>query len=129
MAKQVTLKNINEFTLQEIFDRVAKHLLNQNEIAKDYSGKCLYRVKKDNKVLLCAVGCLIPDKDYSENMEEQSINDLFRRYYAQYEQPDTLRLELLQGLQEIHDYRNVIDWRDGLIKLAKNRNLDFGNLV
>ncbi len=44
-------------TKQEIFDKVATHLLTQNEKALNSVGGCVYRTDKGLK---CAVGCLIP---------------------------------------------------------------------
>lgn len=43
---------------QEIFEKVAAHLLSQNAQALDKGGNCLYR---DPSGKACAVGCLIPD--------------------------------------------------------------------
>ena len=53
--------------MQELFDKVAKHLLTQREpaIAKDYTA-CRYRAP-DGKS--CAIGCLIDDKHYKEDYE------------------------------------------------------------
>src|SRR5690349_11599184 len=46
---------------QEIFDKVARHLLTQKEQSRD-SFSCAYRgVNQNGKILSCAVGCLIPD--------------------------------------------------------------------
>lgn len=45
---------------QELFDRISKHLLKQNERSAEHiGGACRYR--GDNG-LKCAVGAIIPDK-------------------------------------------------------------------
>ena len=41
---------------QEVFDRVARHLLKQNAKATSPRGGCSYRTKEG---LSCAVGCLL----------------------------------------------------------------------
>lgn len=51
---------------QEIFDKVAKHLLMQMKTSKDGWGHCCYRSPHGLK---CAIGALIPDELYNENME------------------------------------------------------------
>ncbi len=50
---------------REIFDFVKTHLLKQNKQAGNESG-CVYRARDGTK---CAVGCLIPDWYYSEDLE------------------------------------------------------------
>lgn len=57
---------------QEIFDKVAKHLLTQKARCTDSkTGICLY-FDPETK-MKCAAGCLIPDRDYSESFEGQRV--------------------------------------------------------
>lgn len=58
---------------QEIFDRVARHLLTQNAKAIAPDGACSYRAPGG---LMCAVGCLIPDSYYDPKLEHNSIGSL-----------------------------------------------------
>lgn len=56
-------------TNQELFDRVARHLIQQGRPATDGAG-CRYRVfQPDGTVLKCAIGCLIPDHVYTRSLE------------------------------------------------------------
>lgn len=56
---------------QEIFDKVAAHLLKQKVAAVGEHGSCRYRGMNGTS---CAVGCLIPDEHYKEDMEGYSVN-------------------------------------------------------
>ena len=56
-------------TNQQIFNKVAKHLLKQGRRARDGNG-CAYRGENGTK---CAVGCLIPDALYDDRLEGSSV--------------------------------------------------------
>lgn len=58
-------------TAQEIFDKVSAHLLEQKFAAVGAHGSCRYRGRNGTS---CAVGCLIPDEHYIEDMEGYSVN-------------------------------------------------------
>jgi hypothetical protein len=58
-------------TLQQMFDRIVGHLRTQNRQCKDQDA-CLYRGPEGNK---CAVGCLITDEHYTEQLEGQNALD------------------------------------------------------
>ena len=49
--------------LQELFDKIATHLLTQGARSENSLGKCLYRGEFGRK---CAVGCLISDEEYEQ---------------------------------------------------------------
>lgn len=54
-------------TLQEIYDKVKAHLLAQGKPAVDWrTSQCRYRAAGGLK---CAVGCLIKDEAYAEEIE------------------------------------------------------------
>lgn len=127
----ITLWNLNDYSLQDIFDKVATHLLTQNKKSKDYlklnkDGKpildCTYRsLLDDNTILKCAIGCLIPDDKYNENFEGKSIIRLV----------DQLDLkikgniqDLLIHLQVIHDVRPVDTWYSSLTDTAMAYDLN-----
>ena len=103
---------------QQIFDKVAKHLLKQNAKAINADGTCLYRSPKNRK---CAVGCLIKRAAYSPDIE----------YKVVYSEPvkialrksgigpiTTCKLNLLNRLQKIHDEWNVKYWEAELHDVA-----------
>lgn len=83
---------------QETFDYVIKHLYTQGKPALNNDGECMYRTSEG---LMCAVGCLIPDNLYNENMEFTEIMEVSRKYKV----PENVELyrEMLLSLQRIHD--------------------------
>ncbi|ANS05323.1 hypothetical protein [uncultured Mediterranean phage] len=127
-------------TLQQLFNRVGKHLLTQLQQStnphEDQPGKtvCLYRNRSG---LQCAIGCLIPDTHYHPGMEDRPVRSLL-------DDPagptlDAARLahniqdlsRLLSSLQTAHDgalanrrpsyYRKV--WSGDLATIARRQNL------
>lgn len=106
---------------QEIFDTVRDHLLKQMKKSKTQGPAvtmCLYRSPKG---LACAVGCLIPDSIYSEDMEGQDIEDLLAEGSWFGDQLDHLRphVELLMDLQEVHDTNYPSSWKKKLDAVAQ----------
>jgi len=103
-------------TSREIFDKVKKHLLKQGERSSE-DGWCLYR----SGDLKCAVGCLIPDDLYKEDMERTAINGLFNKFYGVMKKIG-LKHEhknLLVSLQNIHDTAEPIHWETNLNRLEE----------
>ena len=94
---------------QEIFDKVARHLLQQGKVSRQEFRGCRYRIGK----LRCAVGCLIKDEFYSDDLEGdsveeppvvQAVQDSIGRALTNDE------ISLLTQLQVIHDLRDVNAW-------------------
>lgn len=122
-------------TIQEIFDKVATHLLTQmkistGRISHDLPVACKYR--GDNG-LMCAVGCLIPDELYDPVIEGLnsfalfgSVPKLKHAILSDDAHSAILQLNLIRDLQEIHDLREVPTWKDALVRLAKVHGLDAG---
>lgn len=115
-------------TLQETFDRVAKHLLTQNQKCADPedSTRCLYRGPNG---LQCAAGCLIPEEMYREELENAPVDS--KDYRGEQFSPVGVILESLgydtafvQRLQDIHDTQCVSSWKDALECLAIEFGLD-----
>lgn len=116
-------------SMQEIFDTVRTHLLAQGAQSADASSNCMYRGPEG---LRCAVGCLIPDASYDEDMEHNSISSssaggiLVRAALAAagWLQPDDLNwtnfaaVSLLRSLQQVHDMKPPSEWADELSKVA-----------
>jgi hypothetical protein len=124
---------------QQIFDIAKKHLLKQNRRCTDDQGFCLYRSAGGLK---CAVGVLIPDDEYHENMEHHMPRVLPRRPYHDKECStnvknrellnDALRAggvdvaehqDLLLMIQVVHDAEVPEDWPLALKKLAARQSL------
>lgn len=122
---------------QEIFNRVATHLLTQNAKSNELENPtvCLYRGANGTS---CAIGCLITDEAYSVDLEGHgSASSTIRKALAcsgiemdamSYDidviSYDT-DVELLRDLQYIHDAYEVIRWREKLVEIAEKHGLEF----
>lgn len=87
---------------QEVFETVSRHLFSQGHQSLNTFGACLYRGLKGE---MCAVGVLIPDEVYTEDMEYKRIGSLIADHSDKL--PDYIHdnMYLLSDLQEVHDYR------------------------
>ena len=84
---------------QTFFNKVVKHLFEQNRKSMWKDGICAYR---HDEGMSCAIGCAIPKKAYDPNMEGQDVSELLEGY------PDLERympanLDLANDLQIVHD--------------------------
>lgn len=126
---------------QEIFNKVAEHLLTQN--AKAMLGEeCVYRSEDGCR---CAIGCLIPDELYRPEFEGKNVDglcavDLFSKllhddeYKYKYPliakhllgaKPNyAIDLRFLARLQAIHDYESVGAWLLTLKRFAHDNKLN-----
>lgn len=113
-------------TKQKVYDKVARHLLTQNEKAVLEENMCRYRTPDGRK---CAVGCLIPDDVYHDSIEGDTVRRLLcsardistvLRQNLSYE----VHGELLSALQTLHDESEVRTWRKGLREIAVTFDLD-----
>lgn len=110
---------------QEVFDRVAQHLLTQRCKSLDEYQECCYR---NPEGLRCAVGCLIEDDEYTSEMEGEVPRE---REKAKYMDPVTkwalrhgLNTALLRALQTVHDRYSVSNWSQHLVSVAKRFGLN-----
>ena len=108
---------------QDIFDKVALHLLTQGEqsLATDVGGTiCRYRGPRG---LQCAVGCLIPNETYCPAFEGRTISDV--DVAAALVGIDAVEhLALLEELQSVHDHQtDCASWPDCLNELAERFKL------
>jgi hypothetical protein len=97
---------------QEIFDKVATHLITQGvqalttaDVGISPTIVCAYR--GDNGTM-CAAGCLIPDKEYKSWFEATPWGDV------RYKIPSLASLtnedhELIESLQLVHDW--IDNWK------------------
>lgn len=117
--------NITDKSLQTIFNRVAKHLVNQKVKAFSRSGKmCVcYDEKTGHR---CAVGCLMPLKFYQRKNKFISLGALLPQIGI----PITDRNELqqkyrifLNSLQFIHDRCEPTTWAVDLRRFASKYDL------
>lgn len=108
----ITLATLHLFTAQQVFEKVATHLLTQNAKSESEAEICQYRTKSG---LMCAAGCLIADEEYDSKME--GYNWCHGRF------PDVHK-HLIADLQKLHDLDDVEDWYDGLLGIAKDYKLN-----
>lgn len=111
---------------QQIFDKVATHLLTQNERSVDIDGDCQYR---DPQGRSCAVGCLIPDEFYNPAFEGAQVSSAMK-----YGRKNSLLANALEGagidvgnpttikllaeLQHMHDNDSPYGWPEDLRDIA-----------
>lgn len=115
----MTIQEVNNKSLQEIFDFVANHLLTQNAKSVEDSGGCLYRYAH----LKCAVGALISDEDYNCSFERQSLRLLADKKETIFSDMEESRLTFLMYLQAIHDEYEIERWPEELSRLGSDFNL------
>lgn len=99
-------------TRQELFDRVATHLLEQDEKSEGVGQgvyRCLYRGPNE---LRCAIGVLIPNDKYNPSFEGCPCTDKDIQEAAGLGGED---INLALQLQDIHDGNPTVLWR-GLLQ-------------
>lgn len=105
---------------QEVFDKVAAHLLKQGEKSLDKDGECAYRGEGGR---MCAIGALIPDSRYNQDLEGLSVDSVeVERLLSETVQLDCE--EMLSALQDVHDNCSVDQWRNGLYLVAGDHDLN-----
>jgi len=111
-------------TDQEVFDRVALHLLTQNKKSEytEAEGTIPFCKYRNSEGLSCAVGCLIPDDKYDISIEGGSVESMKVSMIL-----DDLgfgyNTSLLINLQHIHDSFDVDCWEQELRRTAAVREL------
>lgn len=117
-------------TKQEIFDKVAIHLLTQKKRSiSESEGGCLY---KGPNGLKCAVGCLFTGNFDTSELEGEAVFSSEVRCALQSlgvidsNESDQVedQVDLLSELQEIHDEMPPEDWRMHLLRLATEHNIN-----
>ena len=106
-------------SVREIFYKVEKHLLKQNEKSMDFGSGCMYR---SGGGLSCAVGCLMTDDIYRPSFEgdsvrDSSIMDALTPIVGVNEDKRVLKLYLLRELQVVHDESQPTCWASNLAKI------------
>lgn len=115
-------------TAQEIYETVVTHLRKQGcksvRPADNLNYICMYRSPDGMK---CAVGCLIPDTEYSDNMESKDVRDLLSLYFLSPERLKefTTHKLLLSALQDIHDNKPIFVWEAQWRMLADDFGLKY----
>lgn len=113
------IKNRTITSDREAFDFVYDHLMEQNKVSFDYNDEmCCYRVENEGVILACAVGCLIPDDNYSIMLERKTAESEIVSSVIQESHPDwimsPLSIVMLRVLQTIHDSIDPRNWKSCL---------------
>lgn len=126
LNQEMSLWNLNDYTLQEIFDEVAIHLLTQNSKAiRNKDGSAAYHGYSQSNAEIpaqCAIGCLIPNDKYSREIEGFGVTHLLEFLKLQYSNAFTE--SLLSALQCLHDNLHPTLWYYELQNIAKNYELN-----
>src|SRR5690606_27316629 len=124
------MKHLRELeTIGDLIDYVEAHLVEQGCQARDEgSPVCAYRGANGTS---CAVGCLITDEHYDPAIEGSSVNDV---HVAAVEASLGRRLsyvaiEVLRGLQYIHDSHLPNVWPDRVAVLREDRAAVLGDRI
>ncbi len=104
---------------REIFDKVKTHLLTQNTRSVLPSGACAYRGTNGT---MCAVGCLLKDEHYSEELESRPVRSqsVLVALNNSGIVLDDLGLSMLYELQRVHDGYGMDMWPTHLDRIERN---------
>ncbi len=104
-------------TNQEAFNVAVRHLLGQYEVALTATSGCSYRGRYG---LMCPIGAMIPDAQYSAGFEGQKVHLIYNQVPAL----AGADVELLTRLQNVHDMYKPKDWVVQLLDVACDFKLD-----
>lgn len=113
------MANLVKMSYQDIFDKVAKHLLTQGERSESGFIGCVYRTPNGMK---CAIGCLIDDEIYTPEIEGKSVDQL-----SIFTNLSEKKRDLLIFLQMVHDDYSVKEWSHELGRVASM--FDLSNMI
>jgi hypothetical protein len=122
-TSQEELPKVTLMSDQQAFTTVYRHLLTQHEKSQD-DVKCRYRYRKGNKILKCAVGCLIPNRIYTSAMEDLGVKQLFDEYPHLEALLEGVSGEMLRLLQNAHDDFEINEWETQLRYIAEQFQLE-----
>lgn len=112
-------------TKQEVFDKVATHLLRQGRPSKATFGGGGYRGAYRSKGgLKCAIGVLIPDDRYHKGLEGCSVKNAKVKASLDGVVDYGECYPLLKQLQFTHDQRWPEQWADCLAYIAGEHKLN-----
>lgn len=121
-------------TNQEIFDKVATHLLTQGKKSINDEWRCLYHGPNG---LMCAAGCLMLGSEDTSSFEGTSIPNPSAEDTLTHKESAVLdalerggvprtceALNLVSDLQDLHDNDNPREWLDALRYCAEACSLN-----
>lgn len=113
----ITVHNINEYTLQQVYDQISLHLLMQGKQAKNEKGNCVYHSVDGCK---CSIGSLIPDDVYEPRVEDRYYSDIFISVGSVISDE---MVSLLEMFRVLHDAYQPHEWSSCLPDIARKMNL------
>lgn len=117
-------------TLQEYFDIIVAHLREQKipAVIADMGTvgpRCRYRLVQGDRILKCAIGCLIPTDKYNSEMEEKGSIELNHLVQVAIEVSDSDMLKAFSKLQNIHDRTPPEEWEARFFEFANKHSLKY----
>lgn len=108
--------------LQHVYDTMVNHLRQQQTRAVNENGNCRYRTENGN---MCAVGCLIAEEEYEQDLEMLSLENTIAFLMAGQLQPQRLK-PLLWHMRQLHDdTTDVTEWEQGFKDVAEYFDLEY----
>jgi hypothetical protein len=122
----ITLSNLHQASLQDVFNQVARHLLTQMEkaiVIVEDEPHCQYRTYSG---LTCAVGCMITDEEYTPMFEGMTASEVIRSFecYGTTNKTATATKYFCDELQLVHDDHEPKNCYSELAYLANKHNLN-----
>lgn len=112
---------LQTWTAQQVFDKVVDHLRKQDKHSLFFEGKpeetCAYRGDNGR---MCAAGCLIPDIEYTADIENKTWDILVESKHV-----PSAHEDLIKALQRTHDWSLPFDWEKGFRDNAAKFNLTY----
>lgn len=105
---------------QEVFDKVAEHLLTQHRKSIRNGNPAYYGLNG----MRCAIGVLIPENEYREEFENKAV----ARIKASVPALRDLNVALLDDLQDVHDGFKPSIWATQLRRVALRHDLSVAKL-
>lgn len=106
--------------LQHVFDVMVNHLRKQQARAVNEKGNCRYKTADGS---MCAVGCLIAEEEYEQDLETLSLENTIGYLMAGQLQPQRLK-SLLWHMRQLHDdTTDVTEWEPAFKLLAAEFDL------
>jgi hypothetical protein len=107
---------------QSLFDRIVRGVRRQGYKRAEGDGEaCMYR---DPQGVRCFVGLVISDREYSADIEGQTVQALHEsgRLFSDLTAAD---LEFLEDLQAVHDDEPPERWEECFVELAEDYGLSY----
>lgn len=122
----ITLETLSKATAQQVFDQVVQHMLRQGEPAISDTGNCSYRYNTGDRMLKCAAGCLIADSEYRKEFDDADNSSWI--HLANMGAVPSAHVQLIAGLQRIHDQNSPKHWEIDLQEYAFENGLQYNPL-